>query len=263
MKCAIKSMVPVLALGLAMQQPTRAVTPSAAFDKGVKVAEAALTLNEVAKLLFDVGSLSGDRARIKVTVELAAWAHRHEGSYKGIRFMDSARYRYFPATLDAVYIRTWLDGGKVVTSYDPFLINTLENRNYRCVPRSGDTSTWEARQASFAMAAHATVLERVGSFPDGLGPWTCAVLASRTPLASDCTPTGDAETYARQSVNVSEVGRTYFTFDRGGNYRYGMPEIFFGGQASNRPAVVVPNPVRTNGAGDVPIQNSNPNPADQ
>lgn len=271
MKRAMKTMVPVLALGLVMQSPTRAVTPSAAFNKGVKVAEAALTLNEVAKLLFDVGSLSGDRARIQVAVHLAAWASRHEGGYQGNRFMESSRYRYFPATQEALYVRTRLEGRKVVTSFEPFPINTLENRQYLCVPKKGDTSTWEARQASFAMAAHATVLERVGSFPDGFGPWTCVVMAQRTPLASDCTPSADADTYARQLVTVAEAGRTYFTFDRGGNYLYGMPEIFIGGQAAGGPAVVVPNPGRSpdtgpngsQGADRVPVQNPNLNPDNQ
>lgn len=253
MKHTIPTLLLALALGGFMQQPARAATPSSAFSKGVKVAEAALTLNEVAKLLFDVGSLSGDRARIKVSVELASWSRRVEGANFGFRHMQAFNYRYYPVLMSAMYTWTRLENGKIVTDHEPFIITTLETRNYRCVQDVGPRPTWENRQARFDMAARSTVLEKIGAFAKGLGPWTCTVVSMRTSLPSDCRPIQLTDSQQRKSVSVSTGGRTYFTFDPSGNYHYQVPEILIGSQEATGPVIVVPNPEVGNDAQNDPV----------
>lgn len=258
MRHPIQTVIPALALGLVLPPNTHAATPATAFANGMKVAEAALTLNEVAKLLFDVGSLSGDRARIKVALELASWSRRVEGAYRGTRYLQSFNYRYYPVQSSALYITQRLQDGRIVTDNEPFTVTTLENRDYRCVRNTSKQADWEVRRANFTLAARSTVLEQVGLFANGLGPWTCTVVASRSPMPSDCQPAPTTESQVRRSISVSTGGRTYFNFDRTGNHLYGIPEILIGGQGSTGPAVVVPNPERQGDAQNDPVRTSNP-----
>ena len=271
MKHPIPTWLPALALGVIIHQAAQAAAPSTVLGKGMQVTEAALKLNEVAKLLFDVGSLSGDRARIKVAVELASWSRWVDGATSGVRHMQSFSYRYYPVLMSAMYQWARLENGRIVTEHEPFPITTLETRNYRCVHDVGPRASWENRQARFSMAARSTVLEMVGAFANGLGPWTCTVVSSRTELPSDCRPVEPRNSQQRKSVSVATGGRTYFTFDEAGNYHYQVPEILIGSRDPSGPVVVVPNPEVGNDAQNDPVPasrrkalvNDNENPEGQ
>lgn len=252
--------LPALCLGVLMGGTATAGPIVPLLQKSVAIAEGALTLNEAAGVVRKIGSFLGTSTRIHVAVQLAEWSRSVSGCEHGARYMHSFEYRHYPVLLNSIYVRRQLVKGVVETDYSPFPITTLETRDMSCFRRAWPQASWETRRARFTMSARPTLLEQVGFFGDGLGPWLCSVVVSRTPLPSGCSPVEDEETQERRSITVRTGGATYFTFDRSGNYLYGMPEILLGASDGARPAPLVPNPARYSDAMNDPVQPIQLNP---
>jgi hypothetical protein len=263
MKHTALHILPALCFGVIMGEPAAAGPVVPLIQRGVAIAEGALTLNEAAGVVRKVGAMLGTSTRIHVSVHLAEWSRTVSGADMGQRYMHSFEYRHYPVLLNSIYVRRQLVKGVVQTDYSPFPITTLETRDMSCVRRAGTRPSWETRRARFSMFARSTVLEKVGFFADGLGPWPCTVVVSRTPLPSGCSPVEDEETQERRMISVRTGGATYFTFDRSGNYEYGMPEILVGVSNGARPAPPAPNPSRSSDAGNDPVQPIQLNPSQE
>ena len=263
MKYTALHILPALCFGVITGQQAAAGPAVPLIKQGVAIAEGALTLNEAAGVARKIGSFLGTSARIHVAVQLAEWSRSVSGSEHGARYMHSFEYRHYPVLLNSIYVRRQLVNGVVETDYSPFPITTLETREMTCFRRVGPRASWEARRARFTMSARSTVLEKVGLFSDGLGPWPCTVVVSRTPLPSGCTPVADEDTQERRLISVRTGGATYFTFDRYGNYVYGMPEILVGVSDGARPAPSAPNPARYADAMNDPVQVIQLNPSQE
>lgn len=260
MKYTALHILPALCLGVISGEQAAAGPVVPLLKKGVAVAEGAMTLNEAAGVVRKAGSFLGTGTRIHVAVQLAEWSRSVSGAEHGSRYMQSFEYRHYPVLLNSIYVRRQLVNGVVETDYSPFPITTLETRDMTCMRRTGSVSSWEARRARFTMSARSTVLEKVGLFADGLGPWPCTVVVSRTPLPSGCTPVEDEETQERRSLWVRTGGVTYFTFDRSGNYAYGVPEVLLGISDGARPAPSAPDPARSSDAVNDPVPSIQLNP---
>lgn len=255
--------LPALCLGVLMGGTATAGPIVPLLQKSIAIAEGAMTLNEAAGVVRKAGSFLGTSTRIHVAVQLAEWSRSVSGCEHGARYMHSFEYRHYPVLLNSIYVRRQLVNGVVETDYAPFPVTTLETRDMTCFRRGGPRASWETRRARFAMSARSTVLEKVGLFSDGLGPWPCTVVVSRTPLPSGCTPVADEDTQERRLISVSTGGATYFTFDRSGNYVYGMPEIVLGVSDGARPAPSAPNPARYADALNDPVQRIQLNPSQE
>lgn len=263
MKHTSLHILPALCFGVVTWEHALASPAVSLIKKGVAIAEGAMTLNEVAGVVRRAGSFLGTGTRIHVAIQLADWSRSVSGAERGVRYMHSFEYRHYPVLLNSIYVRRQLVNGVVETDFTPFPVTTLEVRDMGCFRPGGPHASWQTRRARFTMAARSTVLEKLGIFSDGLGPWPCTVVVSRTPMPSGCSPVEDEETQERRAVLVRTGGATYFTFDRSGNYLYGVPEVLLGATEGVRPAPSAPNPASRADAMNDPIHTFQINPPEQ
>jgi len=235
-------LLPALCVGVNSTEHALALSAAAPIPKVIAVPEGAVTLNEVTGFVPKPGSWFGAGTRIRVAVQVATWSRALYGAERGIPYMHSFEYRHYPVFLNSIYVHQQMVNGVFKTEYTPFPITALETRDMTCLRRTGTAASWEIRKARFTLAARSTVLERVGLFSNEMGPWACTVVASRQPMPSSCTPVEDEASQECRVVSVQTGGLTYFTFDRSGNYSYGVPEIFLGARDGARNAPLASNP---------------------
>lgn len=244
MKHATKLIILALWLGWNASPPASARSAGTFFSRAVSISEGAMTLNDAAGVAAKIGSFFGSSSRISVAIEIADWSRSITGYDHGQPYMSGFYYRHFPVLLSSFYVHRWLANGVIETDYEPFPVTSLELRDMTCRRGQGARTAWETRRARFTMAARSTLIEKVGWFSDGLGPWPCTVVMARSPMPSGCSPVEDEETQERRAITVRTGSLTYFTFDRSGNYLYGLPGILIGDRMPARPAPPAPNPIR-------------------
>lgn len=259
MKRTLSYLLPALCIGSISHQHLSAAAAASATPKVNLIAEGPMTLSETTGVASKPGSWLFSGTRIHVALHLAAWSKVVYGAERGIPYLHAYEYRHYPVLLRSLYIQAHRVNGSVKFELQPFPITNLETRDMTCLRRVGPQASWEGRKARFTLATRATVLEKVGIFSDGLGPWACTVGSSRKPMPSTCNAVEDDATDERRQVSVGTEGMTYFTFDRSGNYSYGVPGIVLGARDETRPAPLASDPSRGANPVNTPSQNTHSN----